>query len=105
MGCGSGQGSTDQKFRIELDKGQQKFVKLRADSVGLWIPGSGGQAIAHHLLHSESNRYFHNAVLLSSTLGLPIDSDNNYLQYGAITSSLKCCPDGLIGDLPGWVKY
>ena len=67
--------------------------------------GSGGQAIAHHLLHSESNKYFHNAALLSSTLGLPIDSDNNYFQYGAITSSLECCPDGQPGDLLGWVNY
>ena len=61
--------------------------------------GSGGQAIAHHLLHFNSNKYFKNAVLFSSTLGLPIDSDNNYFQYGGITSSLECCPDGLIGDL------
>ena len=66
--------------------------------------GSGGQAIAHHLLHSESNKYFHNAVLLSSTLGLPIDSNNNYFQYGAITSSLECCPNGLVGDILGWVN-
>ena len=66
--------------------------------------GSGGQAIAHHLLHSESNKYFHNAVLLSSTLGLPLEN-NNYFQYGAITETLECCPYGQPGDLLGWVNY
>ena len=94
----------DQKLALKFIYDNIESFGGNRNKITLMGCGSGGQAISHHLLHSESNQYFQNAVLLSSTLGLPIDSDNNYFQYGAITSSLECCPDGLIGDLLGRVN-